>query len=477
MTFPLPSLAATVDANGITAPSLADILSSLTASYQSIYGDDTYLGPDSQDGQWLAIQAKAIFDCNSVAIAVYNQFSPATAQGVGLSSVVKINGIARLVPTFDTVNLTVIGQAGAIISNGIVGDDVGLNTQWALPSTVVIPFSGTVTASATCTQPGAVHASAGTLTVILTPTPGWQSVTNPADAVLGAPVESDATLRRRQSQSTAIPAQSPLDGIYGRLANLPGVQRLTIHENDTNATDGDGVPSHSIAAVVEGGDPVAIATVIAESKCPGTGTYGTITEVVVDPVGIPNTIHFYPLTLTTLGVLVFLTPLPGYVGSTAGFIQQALSNFVSNLDISEDSYLSRLWAPAGLSGDAATAATGQTQAQLDALSRTYNVTAMAQANEHMVVTGGPYGAGSSSISVVEPNYVAGSFIYFQLDNGARQVARVLSVTGDVLDLTPYAVPAGRSVTNGTPVFVAGDVAVGFNEAVESTVDDITMVVS
>ena len=78
-TYPLATLAAQVTSTGISAPSYNDILSSLTASFQGIYGSDAYLGPDSQDGQLLAVVAQAIYDCNQTAIAVYNQFSPQTA--------------------------------------------------------------------------------------------------------------------------------------------------------------------------------------------------------------------------------------------------------------------------------------------------------------------------------------------------------------------------------------------------------------
>jgi hypothetical protein len=80
-TYPLPTLAATVTDAGISAPPYADILLSLQASYRSIFGSDIYIDADSQDGQWLAIIAAAVNDCNAATIAAYNSRSPATAQG------------------------------------------------------------------------------------------------------------------------------------------------------------------------------------------------------------------------------------------------------------------------------------------------------------------------------------------------------------------------------------------------------------
>lgn len=77
-------LAATVTASGISAPDYQTILNTLTGYFQQIYGDDVYLDSDSKDGQMLAIYARGIHDANNTAIAVYNSFSPATAQAVAL---------------------------------------------------------------------------------------------------------------------------------------------------------------------------------------------------------------------------------------------------------------------------------------------------------------------------------------------------------------------------------------------------------
>ena len=80
-----------------------------------------------------------------------------------------------------------------------------------------------------------------------------------------------------------------------------------------------------------------------------------------------------------LTVDITITPLAGYVSNTATLIQQVVGAYLSTLSIGVDSYLNKLWAPANLSGDVATSTTGMTQAQLDALSATYNVAAITQA--------------------------------------------------------------------------------------------------
>lgn len=228
-------------------------------------------------------------------MSVYNAFSPSTAQGTGLSSVVKINGILRALPSYSSVDLRLIGQAGTTIINGNASDEN--NQQWNLAETVVIPPSGEITVTATADAIGAVPAQAGSIANMGTPTRGWQSVTNPLAAVEGAPIESDADLRRRQSVSTALPSLTVLDGMIGAVASLNGVTRYKAYENDTSLTNEHGIPSHRASLVVEGGDAQAIGDAIIAKKTPGTGTYGTIQVSAVDAFCITHLISFFRPTI------------------------------------------------------------------------------------------------------------------------------------------------------------------------------------
>ncbi|MEA6759680.1 hypothetical protein ONK23_23475, partial [Salmonella enterica subsp. enterica serovar Muenster] len=129
---------------------------------------------------------------------------------------------------------------------------------------------------------GAVAAPAGTITTINTPTRGWTSVTNPAAATVGAPAETDAELRIRQGQSVAIPSITPFEGVDGAIANIAGVTRHKLYENDTGKTDGNGLPPHSISAIVDGGDVTEIARTIRGNKGQGVRTWGKTSVTVPD---------------------------------------------------------------------------------------------------------------------------------------------------------------------------------------------------
>lgn len=345
----ITSTAAVISATGISAPSYQEILDFLKAQYQAIFGADVYLEPDSQDGQFLSIIAMAINDTNNAAIQVFTSFSPSSAQGTALSSNVKINGIARAAASFSSCDVVVVGQAGTIISGGVVQDDQ-LQNRWNLPATVTIPLSGQITVTATCAAIGAVSAPAGSLTKIATPTRGWQTVTNPGAATPGQPVERDGTLRQRQAVSVALPSRTVLEGTIGAVAAVDGVVRYRAYENDTNATDSNGIPSHSISMVVDGGDAQAIANAISAKKGPGTGTYGTTTEIVTDIYGIAHPISFFRPSSAPLTAAVTIKALTGYSTTVGNSIKQAIADYVNGVQIGGGASGSVEW------GDAITAA-------------------------------------------------------------------------------------------------------------------------
>lgn len=465
-------LAPVVSDFGIVAPTYAEILAYLQDTMRSIYGSDIYIEPDSQDGQWLATLATIINDNNMAIIAAYNSFSPATAQGVGLSSVIKINGMLRLVASNSQAVVRITGEVGIEIVNGQIASSIDQQQRWLLPFSVIIPIAGFIDVTATAVDEGNIVASPGILTVIVTPTRGWQSVTNPAAATPGNPVESDATLRRRQSVSTSIPALSVIDAILGAIRNLANVGRAYIYENKTGAVDANGVPGHTISCVVENGDTLEIAQTIALYKTPGTGTYGTTTETVTDVMGIPSDISFYVLALSELFVLANITAEAGYVTTTADAIKASVVQWLNNIAIGADSFITKLWSPINLTGDSATVATGQTQGQLDILGDTYDATSLYQALADMVIVGGPYVAGVFVVNITNTGDLAiGKRVALVLDDTSVLYTTITNKVGTAITML-NAIPALRSAINGALMYVDGNVTIPFNKAADCAVAQV-----
>lgn len=347
--MPLATLSAQITSTGISAPTYAQILQSLKESFQAIYGSDVYVEADSQDGQWLATIASAIDDNNQAMINTYNAFSPTYAQGVGLSSTVKINGIQRESPSFSTAVGNVVGVAGSVITNGVVIDNN--NNKWNLPASVVIPGGGTIAVTVTAQQPGSIVALTGTINRVGTPQKGWQSFLSTADATRGNPIETDATLRKRQTTAASLPSNSPLGGVLAALQNLPGVTRVLVYENATGAPDANGIPARSISVIIEGGDVALIAQTIGQKKTPGVATYGNTAQNYIDPItGIVYVIQFYVLASQASSVQITVQAMSGWNASILAKIQNSVSDYINSIQIGSPVQISRLWGPAYLNG-------------------------------------------------------------------------------------------------------------------------------
>jgi Baseplate J-like protein len=389
---------AVVSSTGIAIPDLATVLSYFTTGYQNIYGSDVQLNSDDQDGEFLGLLAQSVADCNSEAVTAYNAYSPATAQGAGLSSNVKINGLARFIPSNSTVPVSVGGQANLTISSGLMNDASG--NQWQLPPSVTIPSPGAITVTATCLTAGAVQLTSGTALTPVNPTLGWQTAVTVADATPGAPAELDPQLRIRQSLSTAQPSSTMLDGIQAAVLAVPDVvtAAFRVYENDIPApavvdTLGNTIPGNSIAVVVEGGDAMAIAAAIQGSKF-ACGTFGTTSETIVDSIGVSHVINFFFLSQPPITWVVTLSPGPQFSTNTIALIQESMAAFTNLVGTGNNLQLSRAFNAAYLgpsisatvaafqaavaSGDTATQATLATQlTMLNQAANTYEITALA----------------------------------------------------------------------------------------------------
>ena len=333
-----------VSENGISAPTFDEILDYLQSEARRIFGDDINLDADAQDGQLIAIFAAAMNDVNAQAIATYNAFNPQTAKGIALDSAVALNGLERQQATASQVDLRIVGQAGTVITNGVVIDT--FENRWLLPAQVVIPTEGEITVRATAEELGAIEATPNSITRIGTPTLGWQTVTNPSSGTPGVAVETDDQLRERQAQSTALPSVSLWEGIISSLMDVPGVVRVSGVKNDTDTTNDEGVPGHSIAMIVDGGAVEEIGKTIFVKKGEGVGTFGTTQTTYLDTYGFPNVVKFSRPTIVQISVTLEITPAQDYLSTVADEIKERIASYINGLAIGDDVNVARVLASA-----------------------------------------------------------------------------------------------------------------------------------
>lgn len=282
-----------LDADGLQTKTQAELLSEFTTDLQNIYGSDINLDSDTPDGQWVNIMIQSILDLEDLLTQIYNSFDPDNAIGVVLDQRVAINGIQRQAGTYSVTNITLVltqsvnlyGLDQSAQPVYTVSDNAGNN--WQLQTTQLGVGAGTVVYSFQAATPGANLTIPNTITVPVTIVLGVQSINNPTAATsIGLNEESDATLRIRRQQSVSLASQGYLAGLLAALENINGVTSAFVYENNTDATNSDGVPSHSIWVIVAGTASSAdIANAIYTKRNAGCGMYGGTSYVITQVDG------------------------------------------------------------------------------------------------------------------------------------------------------------------------------------------------
>ena len=316
-----------IDETGLHMPTYEERLEGLCEAYRRIFGQEAVLEPAVPDYQLLSVFAKALDDASALMLQVYNSRNPAYAQGQALDLLLPMYGIARRGATCSTVTLTLTGTAGTVVPAGSSFADSS-GRIWKTEAALTISATGTGNVTATCQTPGAVYAAAGAVNAIVSPVAGLTGVTNAAGSSIGLKEETDAEVRQRIAASMAGRGNTILDTLTAAIAGIPNVRMSRIYVNDSHQTDGNGIPGHSIACVVMGGDPQTIGRTIWNKKAPGVGTYGSTTISFTGEDGQNHQVQFSRPASRMVYFLVSLTALAGFEEET---VKTALTNEIKKI--------------------------------------------------------------------------------------------------------------------------------------------------
>jgi hypothetical protein len=130
--------------------------------------------------------------------------------------------------------------------------------------------------------------------------PGWDSITNLSDGVLGNDVESREDFEARRRASVAQNSLGSVPSVRGAVLNVPGVLDAFVTENpfaEPTTIGGELLVPNSLYVAAVGGDALAVATAIWSKKAPGCNYNGNTTVVVQDQgPGLSPPFPEYPVT-------------------------------------------------------------------------------------------------------------------------------------------------------------------------------------
>lgn len=273
--------------NGLVIPSEQEVLEGVLADFDQAFGGGMNLGLTTPQGQLATSETAVIGNNNSEILALVNAVDPAYAYGRMQDALGRIYFLTRRPATPSRAACTCTGAASTIIPAGSLATD-GVNV-WVCVQDGVIGPGGNVTLNFDCSVTGPVPAVAGSINRIYRTIPGWDTITNPSDAILGTVVENRSEFEQRRNETIQANSVGTVQAMRGAVLKVEGVTDAYVWANDTAGAEtvtGVTIGAHEVYAAVSGGDSLEVATALWSKKPPGSPWFsGNTTETVEDSVG------------------------------------------------------------------------------------------------------------------------------------------------------------------------------------------------
>lgn len=269
---------------GFVAPPESEILAGTQADINAAFGGNLNPSGDTPQGQ-LAISFAAIIGfANDTFLNMVNQFDPAYAEGRMQDGLARIYFLERDPAEPTVVQALCTGAVDTVIPAGALARSSDGNT-YSSTQAATIPIGGSIVIPFACTATGPVACPPNSLNSIYRTIPGWDTINNPAEGVLGRNVESRAEFEARRQASVALNAVGTLPALRATVLNVPNVLDAYATENPTDdpvTIGGVELVAHSLFVSVAGGAPADIGKAIWRKKAPGCNYNGTTTVTVTD---------------------------------------------------------------------------------------------------------------------------------------------------------------------------------------------------
>lgn len=317
---------------GLEVATLVELRAQMSTLLQGFFGASIDVSDWSVEGQVMGILAERLADIWELIELVYSSQDPDKATGAALEALCLLTGTFRTPATPSSVTLTLTGTPTTPVPSGTLASTASTEQQFATSDdatiaalvawanttaytvgdrrtnssrTYVVITSGTsagsggptttaaditdgtvhwrymgdgtgaVDVEAEATITGPVVAVSGDITVKDTPVGGWDGVINLTDADPGEDEMTDAELRVTRELELAQPGTSTQSAIRAAMLQLSGVISAHVFVNNSDLTDGDGMPPHSVEALVRGGEDQDIWNALLKNVAAGIQTHGT----------------------------------------------------------------------------------------------------------------------------------------------------------------------------------------------------------
>lgn len=338
MTTNVPSV--TFSDRGFVVPTDAAILTGMIADINAAFGGGLNPALSTPQGQLASSMSAIVAAADQTFAYITQQMDPAYNSGRFQDGIARIYFLTRKPAQPTAVACDCVGAAGVEIPAGSLAQDTSGNI-YTCTDGGTIPVGGTISLQFANNEVGPIPCPAGTLNKIYLAIPGWDTITNPDDGVLGSDTESRADFEARRAASAAINSVNTLNSVLGKVFAVDGVLDAYVTENDTDGSEtvgGVSLIANSLYVAVVGGSDADVAQAIWSKKPPGCAYNGNTYVTVYDenPLYAPpypayQVIFERPESLSIV-IAVTLSNNPPIPSNAATLIQNAIIDAFAGVD-------------------------------------------------------------------------------------------------------------------------------------------------
>ena len=270
---------------GVVIPDASAILTDVQQEFMEALGLPEIPDPSSAEGRMIDAEVTSRISVARNNALVANQLNPNLSTGVFLDSHLAFIGSRRDPAERSSADCLLAGVPGTPIPAGQFAEDENRNL-WQFASSVTLDGTGQATATFQAVEFGPITADPNTITKIVSGVVGWETITNPSEAVPGKLEQSDISARRQRLLELGKNARSNSYAIIAAVSALEGVSGVRFLENFKSTTEtlsNVELAPHSTWLCVEGGVDAQIAEAYYTSRTAGSGFNGDVTVNYTDP--------------------------------------------------------------------------------------------------------------------------------------------------------------------------------------------------
>lgn len=339
---------ASLDATGLTIPDLTETQAEIAQALLDGIGDTLDVSEGSYLGQVVGAFARQVRTAYELVQAAYTARDPDSAEGFALAGLCAILGVDRRPASASYVLCDCALAVGSYSAGQLVAHVAGDPTKrFSNRDPITSPGGINYDLIFVAEETGPISVNTATLTVMAEAVTGWTAITNTegtggASSYLGTNTETDAELRLRRIQNLAKPGTGSVDAIRADLLAVDGVSAVSVIDNVTDTVDANGLPAHSVAAVVRGGVAADIAAALLAAAPAGVATHGTTTTVVTDAQGVDHSVkHTVAVEVPLYCEITFYAIAGEYAGDDA--VKAAILAEFGNMPSGKDVKAQRLF--------------------------------------------------------------------------------------------------------------------------------------